>query len=327
MGISFMHGKDVFPEIAGELEEVENEIFRILESDDPLVEEITTHLLRAGGKRLRPALVVLSSYFGQADHQKMIALAAAVEIVHMATLVHDDVIDEAATRRGWPTVNHRFGEREAILAGDYLFARAFSTVARLGNQQVIDILSQVVYGMSAGEIRQIADAFNLAQTESDYLLRIYRKTALFIAECCELGGVIAGAPESTCQVLRNFGYGLGMGFQGIDDILDLNGSTDTLGKPVWNDLKEGVLTLPVLRLLQDKQAAPAVRRMIEARDWQSDELEKLKDLMTRTGAIQYAYDVARRFIETARQELMKLPDIWARAALDRAADFVLARTF
>ncbi len=322
-----MYGKDVFPEISGELEEVENEIFRILKSDDPLVEEITTHLLRAGGKRLRPALVVLSSYFGQADHEKLITLAAAVEIVHMATLVHDDVIDDAATRRGWPTVNQRFGNREAILAGDYLFARAFSAVAQLGDQRVIDILSQVVYGMSAGEIRQIADAFNLAQTESDYLLRIYRKTALFIAECCELGGVIAGAPASTCETLRNFGYGLGMGFQGIDDILDLNGSTATLGKPVWNDLREGVLTLPVLRLLQDKKAAPEVRRLIEARDWRAEELERLRTLMDKTGAIQYAYDVARRFIETARQELAKLPDIWARAVLDRAADFILARSF
>ncbi|MCL5677344.1 MAG: polyprenyl synthetase family protein [Firmicutes bacterium] len=317
----------LFSEIEADLPRAEQYIEETLTAQDPLLVEIATHLLKAGGKRLRPALVMLAAKVHRYDLERILPVATAVELIHMATLVHDDVVDHSQLRRGRPTVNAKWSDAYSVLVGDYLFARAFQLLADTGNNQVVRVMADVVYQMSTGEIQQIATTFKADQTEEDYYGRIAKKTALFLAESCRLGGLVSGASEEAVEALAQYGYSLGMSFQIVDDILDFTASAPTLGKPIGSDLRAGILTLPVLHALKTSPRAETLRRMIENRAAGDEEARSASDIIRENGSLEYAYQTAHRFVQQAKDRLSLLPPGPAVNNLAVVADFVVDRAF
>lgn len=313
-------------EIAGDLEKVEEVMQSELSDDVPFIQDISTHLVNGGGKRLRPALLLLSARLRDYDPERAIPAAAAVEIIHTATLVHDDVIDRADTRRGVPTVNAKWGEKVSVLAGDFLYAKALSILARDGDQRLVQIMADAVFEMCTGEIDQSLRTFNLTQSEDDYLKRIGRKTAVFIAGCCQLGGIISEAPEEEIAALAAYGYNSGLAFQIIDDLLDFRADRETLGKPSGGDLRAGVITLPVLHALKGA-AGPRIREILEAGPPDEAGVKEIQFLLETERSFDYSFSVASTYVERARASLQMLPAGEARDTLDRLAQYLLVRQF
>lgn len=317
----------LFSEIEADLPQVEEYIESALAAKDPLLVEISTYLLKAGGKRLRPALVLLAAKAYDYDLTRLLPVATAVELIHMATLVHDDVVDHSQLRRGRPTVNAKWSDAFSVLAGDYLFAKSFSLLSQTGNNALVRVMSDVVHLMSAGEIQQLASAFVLKQTEEDYYDRIYKKTGYFIAESCRLGALTMGAPAEVVEALAEYGHGLGMGFQVVDDILDYTASTESLGKPIGSDLRAGILTLPVLHALTHSPRAESLGRIIERRQVSDEDAREAVAIIRETGSLEYTLQRAQAFIDRAKAALNRLPEGAARNNLAAVADFVLDREF
>lgn len=307
------------------LNRVEEEIHRALQAEDRPIEEVSTHLLRAGGKRLRPALVLLSGQIYGASEDVLVSVAASAELIHTATLVHDDTVDKAELRRGMPTVNAGWGDHIAILMGDYLFARAFSVLAATGDNRAVRIMADVVFHMCMGEIDQWSHTFDPDQDELAYLERINKKTGHFIAECCRIGGLLGGASEQEQKALRDFGYGIGMGFQIIDDILDLTASAERLGKHIGSDLRSGVVTLPVLYALTHSPQRRRIAEVIQGREVGDREVAEVRTLIERCGGFHYAYRMAERYTTHARRCLDLVPDTPAREALEAMAEYLMQR--
>ncbi|MEW6399424.1 MAG: polyprenyl synthetase family protein [Bacillota bacterium] len=312
--------------LARDMEGVRDWIRVTLETPGGLLGEAGRHLLRGTGKHLRPGLVLLCARLGDYRPEHVIPVAAAVEMVHMATLVHDDVIDGSPQRRGWPTVNVSWNERVAVLLGDYLFSRALTLGSRYGGQQVVDLLAGAVEEMCKGEMDQEAHRFDPDQTEEQYLARIGRKTARFIADCCRTGALLAGAPAPSVEALGDYGYSLGLAFQIMDDVLDFTGSRAEMGKPPGSDLGEGVLTLPVILALHGDRA-PWIREVISRRQLGEEELHRLRNILQEDGYLERARDLARSLKEEALQALSCLPPGRVAALLGEAAQFVVERRF
>lgn len=279
-------------------------------------------LIESGGKRLRPALAILSARFHPCDLEKLIALAASIEILHTATLIHDDVIDEAVLRRGLPTLNTKWSKGATILAGDYLFARAATFAYETENFRVMRIFSDGLQIIVTGELRQMLNTLNWEQTSEDYHDRIYAKTAALFSAATESGAVLSGAPEEEVQALKEYGSYLGTAFQIVDDVLDFIGTEEELGKPAGNDLRQGTLTLPVFYYLQERP--DAVRELDEAvrnQDGVDDVLQRIRE----SSAIKRSYEDAFTNERLALKSLSILPKTPARQALVDLADFAIAR--
>jgi heptaprenyl diphosphate synthase len=318
---------DLFTSVAGDLQRVEAAIEGALATDVPMLHEVSMHLLRAGGKRIRPALLLLAAKFPGVPVERVIPIAAAVELIHMATLVHDDVVDEAMMRRGRPTVNAQWSNQISVLTGDYLFAKAFAIFGQTGNTRIVEIMANTVFEMSKGELAQIASYFDLNQTEEDYYERIAQKTGYLLAECCRLGGVIAGVEEEQIQALYDYGMGVGLSFQIADDLLDFHGSAKTVGKPVCGDLKLGILTLPVLYALKHSPRADELRQIIETRSISDADVVKVKEILEACGAFAYARQQADAHLARAIAALDRVPELHSREALKDLAHFVINRSF
>lgn len=318
---------DIFSAIADDLLHVEGAIEQALASRDAMLNEVSTHLLRAGGKRIRPALVLLTSKFPGARLEQVTPVAAAVELIHMATLVHDDVVDKATVRRGLPTVNAKWSNQVSVLTGDYLFAKSFSMLAQTGDPRVVQIMADVVFEMSRGELAQIASYFDTEQTEEDYYERIAQKTGYLIAECCRLGGVVAGAEEPQIQALYNYGMGVGLSFQIADDLLDYHGSATKVGKPVCGDLKTGILTLPVIHALRHSPHAAELRFVIASRNISDSDIHRVKEILEAAGSFEHARQKADLHLAEAVAALDHVPELATRSALQVLADFVINRQF
>ncbi len=292
----------------------------------PLVTEVTQHPLNGGGKRLRPALTLLGGRFHPTgDPERLVGLATAVELIHMATLIHDDIVDQSATRRGRDTINARWGDRMAVLAGDYLFGSAFTLIARWGNQPVISGLSHCVLEMAKSEMMQFGRIRRFRDTEADYLGWIEKKTAIFIAEAARMGALGLGAPEEVTQTLWAFGRSLGLCFQIVDDLLDLTSTVEDLGKPAGGDLKNGVLTLPLIHALAESDERGRLEAILA--DGHSEESRRqVLLILKRAGSLDYAAGRAAFYAEAANRELDKLPDIPARRAMAEITEHLLHRT-
>lgn len=316
----------LFRVIMPEMRSLEDYLEGTLGDADPSVRDVVTHLMRAGGKRIRPALVFLAAKFGGTfDLDRLLPVAAAAEIIHMATLAHDDIIDGAEVRRGLTTVHAEWSPQVAILAGDYLFAQGFRLLARTGEPRAVEIMANVVFEMCQGEIHESVAALTGADAdEKAYLERIGKKTAIFLAESCRLGALMAGADEVTTRVLRMFGWGIGLGFQIVDDVLDLTSSSVAFGKTLGTDLRAGVLTLPVIHGLTHA-TDPRLRDIAQGRAGGEGDMEELKDILGRSGSFAYAEGMARRFVGDAVRNLSLLPECDAREALLSMADFVVER--
>ena len=319
---------ELLSRISDEVALVEEELAQHVRSQVGLVQQVGLHTLQAGGKRLRPAFVSLAAQAtGKPfDVERARRLGAAMEMIHMATLIHDDVIDDAATRRGRPTASRVFGNTAAILGGDALLAKAMLVLARDGDVSLIRTVSEAVVDMCEGEVREleVRGEFDLDVDAHLEVLRL--KTASLIECCCELGALIAGAPAEIAAAMRVYGHHVGMAFQIVDDILDYRGDKAKTGKPKATDFREGQATLPLIYLvpaLSDAETAIVRRRF--GNHPSDDEVRMLADWMASRGAFERAERDARAHVERALEALAPLGDSEARELLETVAEYVVRR--
>ena len=311
--------------IADELAAVELNFSTELTSSLKSVSALVKHVSRFHGKMLRPCLVLLSGKVcGELNHAH-ITLATVVEMVHMATLVHDDVLDEAELRRKGATINHLRGNEAAVLLGDYLISHSYHLCSSLDSQSASRLIAHTTNTVCEGELLQIDNRNNLELSESTYLDIITRKTAVLCAACCTLGATYAGATVPIVHALETYGLSLGIAFQIQDDILDIVGDPSTVGKTLGIDIEKGKMTLPMIHFLG---TAPAehrtlLRSLLRSKD--ADKAERIRNLILPSSSIQYAQDRARGLVDRARSSLALLPDSEARRVLDTMAEFVVSR--
>jgi octaprenyl-diphosphate synthase len=301
---------------------------RMASEHAPRIPEVTAHLVGAGGKRLRPILTLATAKMCGYEGENHIKLAATVEFIHTATLLHDDVVDESDQRRGRPTANLLWDNQSSVLVGDYLFARSFQLMVEAESLRILDILANASAVIAEGEVLQLSTASNLASGEATYLTMIHGKTAALFAAATEVGGVVAKADETLVTALKDYGEALGMAFQIADDLLDYGGSSATLGKNVGDDFREGKVTMPVLvaQSRADAEGRAFWKRVIEDRKQQPDDLAHALDLLAATGALVETSRIAQNYVDTAKASLAAFPESPLRAALTDIADFVIART-
>jgi all-trans-nonaprenyl-diphosphate synthase len=293
----------------------------------PILYAAAEHLFGAGGKRVRPAIVLLISRATQPDQDitaKHRRLAEITEMIHTASLVHDDVVDESELRRGVPTVHSSFGNRVAVLAGDFLFAQSSWYLANLDNLAVVKLLSEVIMDLAEGEIQQGLNRFDRTLSIESYLEKSYYKTASLIANSSKSAGLLSGVSPEMATHLYGYGRHFGLAFQIVDDILDFTGSTDTLGKPAGSDLKSGNLTAPVLYALQEK---PYLEILIQREFAQEDDLEQAIALIKDSQGIERARELAAQHARIAVEHLADLPMSESRQALTQLTDYVLSRLY
>jgi heptaprenyl diphosphate synthase len=317
---------EVYQRHKPELQKVEDVLYASVQSRDPVLTQSAIQLLKAGGKRIRPLFALLSSRFGEVEREKVYVLAAALELVHMATLVHDDVIDDASVRRGQPTVKSQFGNRPAMYTGDFLFARAIHLLASLSNEQLHLELSEAIVRMCEGEIEQIRDFHIWQQSLRNYLRRIERKTALLISMSCSLGALISGVSVKNIQTLRRFGHHTGMAFQIIDDVLDYVGDESLVGKRLGSDLYQGNLTLPALYAATCGSDASVLQQLIR-NDMTDTDVERSIGLIRRSDGVHYAKELAMRYLDKAIHGLDGMDDNPVREELIVVAQFVNQRLY
>jgi octaprenyl-diphosphate synthase len=301
---------------------------RMASEHAPRIPEVTAHLVEAGGKRLRPLLTLAAARLCGYSGEHHIRLAATVEFIHTATLLHDDVVDESARRRGRPTANLLWDNKSSVLVGDYLFSRAFQLMVETGSLRVLDILANASAVIAEGEVLQLTVASNLGTSEATYLQVVRGKTAALFAAATEVGGVIAGAPQAQVRALFAYGDALGISFQITDDLLDYGGRNAALGKNTGDDFRERKMTLPVIRAVAaaDGTERSFWSRVIGKGDQRDGDLEQAIALMARHGALETAHATAVDYATRARDALVPLPDGPLKGQLADLADFVVART-
>ncbi len=293
----------------------------------PRIPEVTAHLVEAGGKRLRPMLTLAAARICGYQGQHHISLAATVEFIHTATLLHDDVVDESARRRGRPTANLLWDNKSSVLVGDYLFARSFQLMVETGSLRVLDILSNAAATIAEGEVLQLTAAQDLNTDEAIYLQVVRGKTAALFAAAAEAGAVIAGAPEPQARALNVYGDALGVAFQIADDLLDYQGSAAAIGKNTGDDFRERKMTLPVIKAVARANAEERAFwvRVIGRSQQEEGDLAHAVTLMTRHGALEGARADALGHAARAREALAILPASALRDCLSDLADYVVAR--
>ncbi len=314
--------------LAGKLDAVNALIRARMESRHaPRIPEVTAHLVEAGGKRLRPMLTLASANLCGYEGEFDVYLAATVEFIHTATLLHDDVVDESGQRRGRPTANLLWDNKSSVLVGDYLFARAFQLMVETGSLRVLDILSNASATIAEGEVLQLSAARNLATTEAVYLQVIRGKTAALFSAATEVGGVISDVPDDQVRALFDYGDALGMAFQIADDLLDYQGESKATGKNEGDDFRERKLTLPVLKALAKADDAERGfwKRTIEKGDQRDEDLDEALALLDRHGALIDTRRDAEAWADRAKTALDRLPEHAMRSMLENLSDFVVAR--
>ena len=292
--------------------------------DSPGLSELLDYGLRGGGKRIRPILVLLSGRLHGASRDRLMPMALAVELTHLATLVHDDTIDNSSVRWGRPTINTLWGVEQAVLLGDYLFARAGELTASTDNIRVIKLLPETLMIITGGEIAQSRSSFNPEQTREHYFHRIASKTASLFVMATESGAVLGEAPEESIQVLREYGHNLGMAFQVVDDILDFIGTEEEMGKPVGSDLIQGTLTLPAMLLLERYPEDNPVSKLFRERQGE-EHVRQAIEMVRNSPIIEECFDVAAGYRNNACRRLDQLPDNDFRQSLEDLADFIITR--
>jgi heptaprenyl diphosphate synthase len=311
-------------EVRARLEEVESALEKAVRADSEMLAETARYLLEAGGKRFRPMLVLLSGYFGDPSDPRLIPGAVAIELVHAATLYHDDVIDEAESRHGVPSVNARWDNTVAILTGDYLFARASEISSDLG-ADVIALLARTIATLCDGQIREVEASGDVDQTREAYLEVIRRKTGALIATSCRLGGMLSDAASRHVEVLEAYGEALGMAFQLSDDIMDVTSSASELGKEPGVDMREGVYTLPVLLALAEGEDGAELRALLSAGPPEGERLARALQIVREPATLEGARAAVAEEVARARGLAERLPEGVAGTSLVQLAEFLAAR--
>lgn len=318
--------KLLYSDLRPELDMIEKELEVAVGSNSLLLNEASLHLLQAGGKRIRPVFVLLAGKFGDYNADVMKQVAVPLELIHMASLVHDDVIDDSEMRRGQTTVKAQWNNSVAMYTGDFILARALEYITVIEDPKIHGILSKTMIEVCRGEIIQIEDKFKLDQSMRDYLRRIKRKTALLISSSCELGATVSGTDAETAARLRRFGYFIGMSFQITDDILDFTSSDEELGKPAGSDFIQGNITLPVLLARKD----PAIYTRLKdalGKDLADSERMEIVKLIRNSPALQEAKVISDQYLEKALKELSHLPKGPANKTMRKIALFIGKRKF
>lgn len=317
---------DIYKTLESDLAIVEEGLENAIDLELPLLYDASTHLLKAGGKRIRPIFVLLSGNFGQYDPISLSKVAISLELIHMATLVHDDVIDDAQTRRGELTVKSKWDNKIAMYTGDYILSKGLLIITQFTEPSVHLALSKSLVEMVKGEIEQIEQFHVPAVTLRQYLRRIKRKTALLIAISCELGATVSGASPSVVHLLKKFGYYVGMAFQITDDVLDYEGSEKDLGKPAGNDLKQGNITLPAIYAIKNSGEKDQLRKWIENKQV-AQNIEESISIIKKSGGIEYSKQLAQRYLQKAKIALAALPNLPAKESLFEITTFIEDRSF
>jgi octaprenyl-diphosphate synthase len=319
--------RDIARDIRRDLEAVERHLKDIGRSSNPLIAEVNKYLFRKRGKRIRPVLLLLSAKLSGYRGQDHLFWSALIEIIHTASLIHDDIVDNAAVRRGQDTVHVKWGPNITVLLGDFLYIQSIALALRTRQDRIIDILASVTAQMIEGELIEYSLSGRADITEDLYLEVVNKKTASLFSASCRIGAVLAGASAEDEERLAGFGADLGLAFQIVDDVLDLTADERMLGKPVLSDLREGRATLPVIQALgrmRDKERL-ILERAIAGRGREPASLKKIQRLILDTGAVDYAMDRATGFARAAGGRLAGFPTSTPRNALERLAELVLER--
>jgi octaprenyl-diphosphate synthase len=314
----------IYEPIREDLVKVGDWLSSVSQVDFSQLSELLDYSLKRGGKGIRPALTLLTGKFYNYNLIYLLPMATAVELMHTATLVHDDAIDNSRVRRGRPTINSIWGEDKAVLLGDYLFAKAGEFTATTKNLRVIRLFAQTLQTISSGELSQSFNAFNLEQTWEQYLQRISNKTASLFSLATASGAILSQAPENSVKVLKEYGYNLGIAFQIVDDVLDFIGTEEEMGKPVGSDLAQGTLTLPAMLLLERYPEENPVKRLFQSGDKQEN-IKLAIELVRNSSIVQECYGVASDYCSKACHDLSLLPDNASRQSLVELTDYVVSR--
>jgi octaprenyl-diphosphate synthase len=320
-----MEIQDVFQKYMGEMQEVETLIESRMRSYVELIPEIADHIIKGGGKRLRPLLVIISSDLCGYGGDRRLPLASVMEYIHTASLLHDDVIDHAVVRRGKPSANTIWGNSASVLVGDYLYASSFNIMAEDRDQAIQKLLSITTSAMAEGEIIQLARSGDINTSEREYFSIIEKKTAILISAACAIGAILAQAPDEKVEALTKFGMRLGTAFQLTDDTLDYVAREDAFGKTIGMDLTEGKITLPLIRTF--KHCTPDEKKRIEqaVQDGNKDFIEEISRLIDRYKGIEYSLEKAGSLVEEGKAFLNIFEDSTPREALSAIADYVIKR--
>ncbi len=314
----------IYRPIQQDLDKVKENLRSIIKVDFPWLSEQLGHVVKSGGKGIRPALTLLAGKFYNYNLKYLLPMAGAVELMHTATLVHDDAIDKSVVRRGQPTIYKLWGEEPAVLLGDYLFAKAGEFVSDTQSPRVIKLFSQTLATISSGELNQFLTAYQVEQTREQYFQRISSKTASLFSLATESGAILSQAPEEQVKALKDYGYNLGIAFQIVDDILDFTGTEEKLGKPIGSDLAQGTLTLPAMLLLERHPEDNPIKKWFAERADQKN-IDLAIKLIRDSSIIDECYRVAAEYCTRACQNLSSLPENASRQALIDLADYVIKR--
>ena len=316
-----MELNQIYESIRDDLDKVKDSLKSISQIDFPWLSEQLNYVVKETGKGIRPALTLLSGKPYNYDLTYLLPMAVSVELMHTATLVHDDAIDKAIVRRGQPTINRIWGEDIAVLMGDYLFAKAGEFVSDTQTPRVIKLFSQTLATISSGEITQFLGAFKLEPSRENYFHRIYGKTAALFSLATESGAILSQAPEESVAILKEYGDNLGTAFQIVDDILDFTSTEEAMGKPVGSDLTQGTLTLPAMLLMERYPEDNPVKRLFETGDRKNVALAI--EMVRNSSIIDECYRVASEYCDKASRNLGLLPDNSSRQALSDLAKYVV----
>jgi len=324
-----LHTRDVFETMRADLLLVEARVELAATVDYPIASTVVRDLIQAGGKRLRPLLLLLAGRAFRYDLDQLVTAAAGIELLHTASLVHDDTVDRASLRRGKPTLNSMLGSGAVILVGDYLFAQSAMLAAATMNPRVVGVFASTLADICDGQLREMFDAHHIHQSRADYERRIFGKTASLFAGSAEMGAILADAPDAAVAALRAFGSDVGMAFQIIDDILDLREGTQRLGKPAGQDLRQGTVTLPTMlyaaKLPSTSSATERLQAIIAGDVDSTAEIDQLVIDIRASGALDEAFAVAESFAESARARIAFLPDDETRDLLEDLTDVAIGR--
>lgn len=315
----------LFAPIEEDLEAVVHKMRTAASVDMQVLDSALTQVVASGGKLVRPALAIMTARIYGADREKMLSLAASVEMLHTATLVHDDLIDRSDRRRGRPTLHTLLTPGTAVLLGDYLFAQAAEWAAETDNVRVVRIFADTLMTIVGGELRQIWAQWDWDRAQEDYLNRIYGKTAALFASACEAGAALSGAPEETVQALREYGRLLGLAFQIVDDVLDYAGDEARLGKPVGSDLRDGNITLPLILYVRSYAGDGVADKVLRAETFSEDEVQEIVGEVIASGAIDESRREARTLVNQAKTHLASVPTNQYSSTLEALADYVVQR--
>ncbi|HET9050943.1 MAG TPA: polyprenyl synthetase family protein [Candidatus Dormibacteraeota bacterium] len=312
-------------QIAGELQEFERRLHETVAADLGPMAEAMEHIVNAGGKRLRPALVILSAQLGDARRDHVHALAMGIEFIHTATLIHDDLIDDADTRRGLATIHSMLGANPAIIVGDYYFAKGANLTSSIGMPRIDEVISATVMTICMGELMQMVTRADYFQSVDTYDAKIERKTAALLSACTLGGALIAHLDEQRQDAMRRYGTFLGMAFQMADDVLDYVATEEQVGKPTGADLKQGTVTLPLMLALEDSTVARPLRDLLAREHLRDEDCAEVVGLVRASSGVERSESRAREFADRARAEMVAFAPGRARDTLESLCDYVVER--